>query len=180
LVWYAILVAPVESTKLTADVYLPAGEWYRLSAGKKFKGGRAIKANAPLTDLPVFIKAGAIIPMQNVIQSTGQKGDGILELNVWYGKEQSSFVYYEDDGSSYDYQKGVYYKREISFDPVKRTISLLEVEGSFQSKYTQIKLSLHGFANIDTCRINGELLPLSNDSLAFNNENKFIKVEFDL
>ena len=58
----ALMVAPVESTKLTEDVYLPEGEWYRLSTGEKFEGGKVINAAAPLTDLPVFVKAGAIVP----------------------------------------------------------------------------------------------------------------------
>ena len=174
-----ILVAPVESTRFTEEVYLPEGEWYRLSTGEKFTGGKAVIADAPLTDLPVFIKAGAIIPMQNVIQSTNEKGDGILEINIWYGSEASSFIYYEDDGSSYDYQEGVYYKREISFDPVKKNISFQAAEGSFQSKYDQIKLVLHGFdGNIKTLMIDGEAFVLVNNVITFNNESQTINIEF--
>jgi len=175
----AIMVAPVESTRFTEDVYLPEGEWYRLSTDEKFEGRKAINAKSPLTDLPVFIKAGAIIPMQNVIQSTNEKGDGILELNVWYGKDANSFVYYEDDGSSYDYQKGVYYKREISFDPAKKWISLSAAEGSFTSKYNKIKLMLHGFgSNIKNLKINGKKLVLSNNAVMLNNDSKIIKIDF--
>ena len=168
----------MESTRFTEDVYLPEGEWYRLSTGEKFKGGKAITADAPLTDLPVFIKAGAIIPMQNVIQSTNEKGDGILELHVWYGKEANSFVYYEDDGSTYDYQKGVYYKREISYDPATGEITLSAVDGSFQSKYDKIKLVLRGFKSIKTLKVNGNALILSNNIVTFNNDSKIIKIDF--
>jgi alpha-glucosidase len=174
----AILVAPVESTKFTEDVYLPKGDWYRLSTGEKFEGKKVVTVDAPLNDLPVFIKAGAIIPMQNIIQSTNEKGDGILELNVWYGKEANSFVYYEDDGLTYDYQKGVYYKREISFDPAKGNITLSAVEGSFTSKYDKIKLVLHGSGNIKLLKVNGKKLVLSNNSASFNNDNKLIKIDF--
>ena len=142
-----ILVAPVESTKFEAEVYLPAGDWYRLSTGEKHTGGKAITVNAPLNDLPVFIKAGAIIPMQNIIQSTNEKGDGILELNVWSGNEPSVFTYYEDDGTTYDYQNKVYYKREISVDPIYRRINFSEAEGLFKSRLRQVKLVLHGFKN---------------------------------
>jgi alpha-glucosidase len=176
----AILVAPVESTMLQADVYLPKGEWYRLSSDEKFEGGKTFNVPAPLTDLPVFIKAGAIIPMQNVIQNTSEKGDGILELNVWNGKEASSFVYYEDDGSSYDYEKGVYYKRTIHFDPVKREIRLSAVDGSFVSKYHQIKLVLHGFdgevlGNVRTVRMDGKAVNLEN---TFGNEGKEMVIKY--
>jgi alpha-glucosidase len=160
-----ILVAPVESTRFTEDVYLPAGEWYRLSTGEKFLGGKTIIADAPLTDLPVFVKAGAIIAMQNVIQSTNEKGDGLLEVNVWYGTAASSFVYYEDDGVSYDYQNNVYYKREIRFDPDKKTISFSAVEGSFVSKYDKIKLAFHGF---DELKLKDEDLIFENDSKVFS------------
>lgn len=174
-----MMVAPVESTKFTEDVYLPAGEWYRLSTGEKFEGEKTISAAAPLTDLPVFIKAGAIIPMQHLIQSTSEKGDGILELNVWYGKEANKFVYYEDDGSSYDYENGVYYKRGISYDPVKNQIVLSAVDGSFASKYDKIKLVLHGFdGDVKTVRVSGKKLGLSDNSVTFNNENTTIKIDF--
>jgi alpha-glucosidase len=174
----ALMVAPVESTKFTEDVYLPKGQWYRFSTGEKFEGGKVILADAPLTDLPVFVKAGAIIPMQNVIQSTNEKGDGILEINLWYGKEASSFVYYEDDGSSYDYQKGAYYKRAIGFDPVNGKITLSVVEGSFQSKYHQIKLVLHGFDGVKKVKVDGKASVLAENTVILNNNNKVITVAY--
>jgi alpha-glucosidase len=175
----AMMVAPVESTRFTEDVYLPEGEWYRLSTGKKYDGGKVINAEAPLTDLPVFIKAGAIIPMQHLIQSTNEKGDGILEIHVWYGKEANRFVYYEDDGISYDYQKGVYYKRAISFNPATTMIVLSAVDGSFQSKYDKVKLVLHGFkTNVKRVNVNGKALPLTDDAVTFDNDNKIITIDF--
>jgi alpha-glucosidase len=102
----------------------------------------------PLTDLPVFVKAGGIVPMQNIIQSTNEVGDGILLINVWNGNEVNEFVYYEDDGLTYDNQSGAYYKRTISFDPQKRELVFGEVEGSYQSKYAKIQVVWHGFDGI--------------------------------
>ncbi|MEO8884825.1 MAG: glycoside hydrolase family 31 protein [Mucilaginibacter sp.] len=155
-----MLVAPVISTELTTEVYLPVGEWYRLSTDEKFAGQQVINADAPLTDLPVFIKAGAIIPMQNVIQSTGEKGDGILFIHIWNGTEATEFVYYEDDGLTYNYQTENYYKRTIIFNPQKRAITLSAVKGNYVSKYMKLQVILHGlnieidqFAN-DIGRIN--------------------------
>lgn len=175
----AIMVAPVESTKFTEDVYLPAGEWYRLNTDEKFAGGRSIIADAPLTDLPVFIKAGAIIPMQNIIQSTNEKGDGILEINVWCGKEATRFVYYEDDGLTYDYERRDYYKREISFDAHEKLISFSKVEGPFMSKYDKIKLVLHGFT-IDAggLKINGTTKVPGSHTLILANDKLEIKIEY--
>ncbi|QTE36808.1 glycoside hydrolase family 31 protein [Mucilaginibacter gossypii] len=144
----AMLVAPVESTKLTEDVYLPKGSWYRLSSDKFYEGEQIVNVQAPLTDLPVFVKAGGIIPMQSVVQSTNEKGDGILQVHVWNGREANSFIYYEDDGVSYDYEQGVYYKRVISFNPIEKSLSLSSVEGSFKSRFTQLKFVLHGFDGV--------------------------------
>jgi alpha-glucosidase len=141
----ALLVAPVESDKLTTDVYLPRGDWYRLNTDEKLKGGKIVTVASPLTDLPVFVKAGSIIPMQSVTQSTAAKGDGILQIHIWAGKEANEFLYYEDEGSTYDYEQGVYNKRTVRFDPKKKQVSFSEVEGTFPSKYLQISLELHGF-----------------------------------
>lgn len=149
-----MLVAPVISTEKRANVYLPKGDWYRLSSGKKFKGLQVGNVAAPLTDLPVFVKASGIIPMQTVIQSTAEKGDGILQLHIWNGTEANEFVYYEDDGISYNYQQGEYYKRSISFYPTKKQIVLAIPQGAFKSRFAQVNLMLHGFGNLKTLNVN--------------------------
>jgi alpha-glucosidase len=144
----AMLVVPAESTKLTEDIYLPKGSWYRLSSDELYEGEQIVNVPAPLTDLPVFVKAGSIIPMQSIVQSTNEKGDGILQVHIWNGNEANSFVYYEDDGVSYDYEQGVYYKRHIRFDPVNKSIGLSAVEGVFKSLFMQLRFVLHGFEGI--------------------------------
>lgn len=144
----AILVAPVISTEYTADVYLPEGEWYRFSTDEYFEGRQVVNATAPLNDLPVFIKGGAIIPMQSPVQSTSDEGDGILYLHIWNGATANDFVYYEDDGISYNYENGEYYKRTIRFDPEDRVVSFSAVEGSYNSKYKWLKVVLHGFGQV--------------------------------
>jgi len=170
-----ILVAPAESLQRKIEVYLPPGDWYRFSTGKKITGGRIIKADAPLTSLPVFIRAGAIIPMQNVIQNTNEKGDGILVINIWQGKASTTFTYYEDDGLTYDYQQGVFHKRIISVDPKKRTITFSKVEGTYQSKYERIQLQLHDFGTVRTVIINGQP---GNNKLTFANDVQEIIVNY--
>jgi alpha-glucosidase len=149
----SILVAPVISTSEMAEVYLPAGDWYRLSSDKKFSGNQSVTVASPLTDLPVFVKAGAIVPMQTVIQSTNELGDGVLQIHIWNGDEPNSFVYYEDDGTTYSYQEGDYYKRTITFDPQKKEVSFSEVEGSLVSKYSNLRLVCHGFDGIDEVEV---------------------------
>lgn len=144
----SLLVAPADSLQRQIKVYLPPGEWYRLGTEKKIAGGKIIKADAPLTDLPVFVKAGAIIPMQSITQNTTEAGDGILQIHIWNGKQATSFAYYEDDGVSYDYESGASYKRTISFDPKKKQINLSAVEGNFDSRFGKVKIVLHGFEKV--------------------------------
>ncbi|MEO3408242.1 TIM-barrel domain-containing protein [Mucilaginibacter sp. CAU 1740] len=144
----ALLVVPVISTELTADVYLPEGSWYRFGSDQIYEGGQIVNVPSPLTDLPVFVKAGGIIPMQGIVQNTNEAGDGVLYIHVWNGGEPNSFVYYEDDGTSYDYEQGGYYKRGISFDPARKMVSLSAVEGGFKSRFASIKFVLHGFEKV--------------------------------
>lgn len=160
-----ILVAPVVSTVTTADVYLPKGAWYRKSTDSLYEGGKAYQVPAPLDDLPVFIKEGAIIPKQHVVQSTSDRGDEILELHLWNGKEGSSLTYYEDDGSTYDYQAGAFYSRSLRFDPVKRKLLLEAVRGNFPSRYKSLKLVLHGFEKVEKVQINGRGFALKNNAM---------------
>jgi alpha-glucosidase len=141
----SILVAPVVSTAQTAEVYLPAGNWFRLNSDEKFSGNQIVNVASPLTDLPVFVRAGGIMPMQNIVQSTNVIGDGILQIHICNGDQANSFVYYEDDGVSYDYQQDAYYKRTITFNPQKKEVTFSAVEGSYQSKYSKLKMVWHGF-----------------------------------
>jgi alpha-glucosidase len=143
-----ILVAPVSCNQNAAKVYLPDGGWYRLSSGEYYKGKSEVTVDAPLNDLPVFVKASGIIPMQSDIQYTVQKPSPVMELHIYNGSVPNSFIYYEDDGSTYQFENGQYFRRTITFDPVKRTISFSKVDGSFVSKFTSIRLVLHSFDDV--------------------------------
>jgi alpha-glucosidase len=150
-----ILVAPV-SCNLTAEkIYLPEGGWYRLSSGEYFKGNSEVTVDAPLTDLPVFVRASGIIPMQSVIQSTSQKPSPVLDLHIYHGDKLNSYVYYEDDGITGEHEKGQFCKRVITFDPANRTIRISAQEGSFPSKFTSISLIMHHFSDVAGLTVNG-------------------------
>ncbi|MCD8741165.1 glycoside hydrolase family 31 protein [Mucilaginibacter roseus] len=141
----SMLVAPVESTRLTAEVYLPEGEWYRFGDDKAYEGGMAHSVPAPLNNLPVFVKGGGIIPMQSVIQSTNEAGDGILYLHIWKGTEDSTFIYYEDDGVTYDNERGILHKRDIGYQAEKNKVTVAVADGTYTSKFNTLKLIPHGF-----------------------------------
>jgi len=150
-----LLVCPVSCTQNAAKVYLPVGHWYRLGCDASFEGGSEITVDAPLDDLPVFVRAGAIIPMQSVVQFTDQKPDSRLEVHVYSGKSGSTFRYYEDDGVTYDFENGSSYKRDFIYDPAAKTITLNPAEGSFVTKFTGIRLILHDFDEPMSVKLNG-------------------------
>jgi alpha-D-xyloside xylohydrolase len=102
----AFLVAPVtEQGQTEKDVYLPAGsDWYNFWTKEKLAGGRWVKVAAPIDQIPVFVKAGSIVPIGADIQSTATK-QAIAEIQVYPGKD-GEFALYDDDGVSYDYEKG--------------------------------------------------------------------------
>ncbi|MFD2147887.1 DUF5110 domain-containing protein [Mucilaginibacter antarcticus] len=90
--------------------------------------------------------------MQNIIQSTNEQGDGVLQIHIWNGDDTNTFVYYEDDGATYSYQSGSYHKRTITFDPQKREIVFNPVEGEYQSKYHKLELVGHGLDGVQLNR----------------------------
>ena len=102
----AFLVAPVtEQGQTEKDVYLPAGsDWYNFWTNEKLAGGQWVKVAAPIEQIPVFVKTGSIVPMGAEIQSTASR-QAIAQILVYPGKD-GEFALYDDDGVSYDYEKG--------------------------------------------------------------------------
>ncbi|MBL7137671.1 MAG: glycoside hydrolase family 31 protein [Bacteroidales bacterium] len=141
----AFLIAPVTSDQHYQKVYLPEGTWYRHSTDTPYSGRSEIIVEAPLNDLPVFVRGGSIIPLQSVIQYTDQKPDTTLEIHVYRGAHFNALIYYEDDGTTYNFENGLFYKRFIIFDPKNRKIIFTPTEGSFPSKFTTFKVIFHGF-----------------------------------
>jgi alpha-glucosidase len=145
----ALLVMPQISGVNASKVYFPTGEWYNLYTDSVEKGGTEKLIELSPAILPVYVKAGSIIPMQSLVQNTSEQPSDTLVLHIYKGPA-SSFNYYEDDGVSYRYEQGSYYQREIRLDPVTQTITLDKPTGSASSKFHQIRLALHGFGNETT------------------------------
>lgn len=103
-----VLVAPVIAPgKEVREVYLPDGDWYDYYTGEKYSGGRYILADAPLDKVPVFIKAGAIIPVADgEIRSTEDITEDKISILTYPGK--GSFVHYQDDNETFAYRNGAY------------------------------------------------------------------------
>ena len=177
-----LLVCPVDSKTLVAAVYLPQGAWYRLSSDQRYEGGAVAYVPSPIKDLPVFVRAGGIIPEQSIIQNTKEAGDGTLYLHVWKGDRGSSYTYYEDDGQTYSYEQGNYYKRNIRYEPRDSRIVLDKAEGPYQTRFKRIRLVLHGADGWDKVTINGIAGQATKDQKVYfvelNNSNDPITIQW--
>lgn len=113
-----LLVAPVvEKGAVTKKLYLPEGEWINYNDGKTvYKGKQWITVEAPLDVIPLFVKKGAIIPSMPVMQYIHEKPNYPVSFDVYPDKigKESSFVLYEDDGESRDYEKNIFCKTKIT------------------------------------------------------------------
>ena len=99
---------PDWTEKRSMEVYLPAGAlWYDLRDGRSYKGGSTVSVDASLDSCPVFAKAGSIIPFGPEVQYSSEKPWDNLEIHVFKGAD-GTFTLYEDEGDSYNYEKGAY------------------------------------------------------------------------
>lgn len=102
----AFLVAPVTVQGATSrEVYLPAGsDWYNYWTRERIKGGQTITVNAPIDTLPLFVRAGSIVPLGSYIESTAQP-QKIVKVSIYPGAD-ADFTLFDDDGTTYAYEKG--------------------------------------------------------------------------
>lgn len=114
-----VLVAPVTVPgKFAREVYLPEGEWYDYETNEKYTGGKYILADAPLDKVPVFIRAGAILPVaEGNIQSTEDITSENTRILTYPG--QGTFIHYEDDNETLAYREGAYNAMEYTLNGEK-------------------------------------------------------------
>jgi len=99
----------------TEQVYLPSGNWIEWPTGKHFDGPKALERSFTIRQIPVYVKEGAIVPMQPAMLHTGEKPVDPLIVNVWPLKPgtSSSYSVYEDSGVSVEYQRGVFARTPV-------------------------------------------------------------------
>jgi len=163
----AFMVAPFESSATFGKVYFPAGKWYDMYTDEIQEGGQPKILELTTRKLPVFVRGSSIVPMQSLVQSTAEQPTDTLFIHIYKGDVPNHFVYYEDDGESFAYENGAYYKRNISYDPAKNMIVLDKVDGSLASKFHNIKLIMHGFDASSAIKLNGKQAELNDDFVSF-------------
>jgi alpha-glucosidase len=141
----SLLIMPQPGTQTFAKIYFPAGDWYDLYSDVREKGNNEKLIELSPALLPVYAKAGSIIPEQSLIQHTGEKPTDTLLLHIYNGNAVSSFGYYEDDGISFRNERGGFYKRMIHFDGAGKAIRFDKATGEDNSRFSFIRLIMHGF-----------------------------------
>ncbi|HXT72936.1 MAG TPA: TIM-barrel domain-containing protein [Candidatus Angelobacter sp.] len=125
-----VLVAPVfERSATSRRVYLPRGTWYDFWTGERAEGGREIARDVDLETMPLYVRAGAILPLGPVKQYTSEKVDEPLSVTIYPGAD-GSFLLYEDDGKSFNYRKGDWMGIKMAWNDSRRVLSLHLAEGS--------------------------------------------------
>ena len=127
----AILVAPVtQKGAVSRSVYLPRALWYDFWTGEKQQGGKRIEADAPLSKLPLMVRAGSILPMGPAMEWSTQKPADPIELRIYSGAD-GDFTLYEDENDNYNYQKGAHATIALHWNDAAKTLTLGKREGSF-------------------------------------------------
>ena len=119
-----LLVEPVTTEMLDAkEIHLPPGDWFDYWTSEKLTGNRGFTATPALDQMPLYVRAGAIIPMQELVQYTAQSPNGPLKLRVYPGPDCSGSLY-QDDGHTYAYQKGEVLRIKYSCESTSGRVSV--------------------------------------------------------
>ena len=125
-----LLVAPVvEKVATTRRVYLPPATWHDFWTGERVEGGREISRPVDLETMPLYVRAGSILPLGPVKQFVDEKVDGPLTISIYPGAD-ASFLLYEDDGISFNYRKGEWMGIQMTWSDSNRKLDLTLAAGS--------------------------------------------------
>ncbi|KGO93602.1 glycoside hydrolase family 31 protein [Flavobacterium subsaxonicum] len=128
----SILVAPITEPNIKVwNVYLPKGsDWYNYWSGKHFTGGKTITTDAPLNKIPLFVKAGSILPIGEVMQYASEKPRDTIDIHIYPGAD-AKFDLYEDEGDNYNYEKGSYTIIPFVWSEKDQTLTIGKLQGNY-------------------------------------------------
>ena len=139
----ALLVIPIiEPNASLWNIYLPGScSWYDFWTGEKYNGGKYIEKEVPIDIIPLYVKAGSIIPFGPKVQYTTEKRWDSLEIRIYEGAD-GAFTLYEDEGDNYNYEKGMYSTIAFLWDDAKKTLTIGDRKGSFPYMLIQRKFKI--------------------------------------
>src|SRR5947207_15564352 len=127
----ALLVSPVTDPSVRSrQVYLPKAKWYDFWTGGSIGGPLRMDAAAPIDKLPLFVRAGSIVPMGPEKEWSTEKPEDPIELRIYRGAN-GDFTFYEDENDGYNYEKGAYATIQFHWDDAKQTLTIADRGGEF-------------------------------------------------
>lgn len=140
----SLLINPVYQYKQSSrELYLPkCAGWYDLYTGKWYAGGQRLTADAPYGKIPVYVKAGSVIPFGPDLQYTSERKADTIIINIYTGAD-ASFELYEDEGTNYNYEKGAYSIIPITYTDKTGTVKIENRKGSFPGMLNSRVFRLH-------------------------------------
>lgn len=130
------------STVKKRELYLPAGtNWIDFWTGERIKGGQTIKKESPIDIMPLYVKAGSIIPIGPDVQYAEEKEWDNLEIRIYEGAD-GEFTLYEDENDNYNYEKGLYSTITFNWNDGSKTLTISDREGSFPGMLTERKFNI--------------------------------------
>jgi alpha-D-xyloside xylohydrolase len=130
------------STIRTRELYLPIGtDWYDFWTGEKYIGGQIVNKETPIDIIPLFVKAGSILPVGPDVQYATEKKWDNLEIRVYEGAT-GSFILYEDENDNYNYEKGGLSTITFFWDDAKKVLTINARKGTFPGMLPERKFNI--------------------------------------
>lgn len=153
----------IKEKHTTEILYLPDHNgkyWYDLYTGKRYDAGKKIHYDTPLDIIPVFAKAGTIVPRNKPVLYVGAEDNSEMNIVVYTG-DNASFTLYEDDNETYDYEKGIFSTIEMEWDEKQRTFTINKRQGQYPGMILERKFTIHvigdeGKETIKTIKYTGD------------------------
>ncbi|NNC84118.1 MAG: DUF5110 domain-containing protein, partial [Flavobacteriales bacterium] len=141
-----LLVCPVNEPGVQSRyMYFPKGRWYDYFDHTRYEGKREQSVPTPLDRMPLFARAGSVIPEYPVMQYVGEKEVDVLTLKIFYGEKKTRSEIYEDAGDGYEYKKGLFNIRTLTTVGSKTDVLIRQhLRGRFKPSYTKARLELIG------------------------------------
>jgi alpha-D-xyloside xylohydrolase len=154
----------IRQAKAPVSVYLPTSIWYDFFTGERYEGGRTILRPTPITDMPVYVRAGSIIPFGPDVQYSDEKNWQELEIRVYPGAD-GTFTLYEDEGDGYNYERGAFTEIPFIWDDSTRTLTIGPRKGSYKGMLRERRFTIivagHTSSQPQTVSYSGEAISIN-------------------
>ncbi|MEM7372852.1 MAG: glycoside hydrolase family 31 protein [Bacteroidota bacterium] len=163
-----LMVCPISDQGAEGrSLYLPKGMWYDFNTDQPVIGEQEIWSDAGLDQIPMYVRAGGILPLAPVMQFIGERMIDVLELHIYYLEGSQSSELYVDAGEGYDYQSGKFLLHQFHFSGTPTGCSLsVDRSGDYQPEYTEFRLVFHGLPfRTASCLVDGQEASVSFQAL---------------